>query len=911
MLEQVRAAVPTRTVFERSSLRFAVTLLGAAALVLLPHGLSASWLRTLTEALLFAYYAQCWNVSAGFAGMFSIAHPVFVAAGAYATSLLLIHVGLSPWIGMFAGAGIAACAAALLGLVTSRLSISRIYFALFTMALWTVVVAVATVWGYIGADAGLLVPIRGGLSDFNLSSVGYYYVILAFVVLAAILTRQLLRSRLGLGFIAYRDDETAARSSGVSVVRTQVVSLVVSSTMVAFAGAFYAMFYRYVSPDTVLSFGITQTMILGTMVGGLCTVYGPVVGGVAFGVLGNALRNLPFLSGGTRGDVFTTGVYALLLILTVRFMPLGLASVAGLLRRKVLRPARGRGPERREREGDTAPPSPSRDAAAIALGWLQPGPAEELADPDRPLLHVESLSMQIGGLLALDGVSFDVSPGEVLAVIGPNGAGKTTLFNCLSGLSRPTAGSATLGGTAVVGESPAALFRHGLGRTFQIAKPFPTMSALHAVAVAASPYASSFRDAVATAEATLEFVQFAAAFDARGADLSNVNRKRLEVARALAGRPRVLLLDEVCAGLSSGEVGDFVEVLRRIAQAGIAIVMVEHVLEAVVALADRIHVLDHGRTIAAGDPEQILSSEVVAAAYLGRRRDREPRAAAVAVASRHEPAPSSAPANALEVRGLSACYGDVVALRGVDFAIEAGTTTAILGANGAGKTSLLRRLSGLDTPSGTGEVHLFGELVGGKNPDEIVGLGLVQVPENRQIFQNLTVRENLEMGAHLRAARRRAHEQHERVAELFPRLLERRDQVAGTLSGGEQQMLAIGRAMMANPRILLLDEPSLGIAPAVVEQLFETLEVLSASGLTLVVAEQNASQALAIADKAIVLSLGTVRIQGATAQVLDDPEVRRAYLGGVDAGAGRGADELTGELRRDGAVEPGAGVVER
>jgi|SRR6185437_3206919 branched-chain amino acid transport system ATP-binding protein len=236
-------------------------------------------------------------------------------------------------------------------------------------------------------------------------------------------------------------------------------------------------------------------------------------------------------------------------------------------------------------------------------------------------------------------------------------------------------------------------------------------------------------------------------------------------------------------------------------------------------------------------------------------------------------------APALQMQGVTAAYGDVPALRGVDFVAEVGKVTAILGANGAGKTSLLRRLSGLSSPSGRGEIRLFGEVISGLRPDQIVARGLVQVPENRQIFTSLTIEENLEMGAHPKGARARRRESTELVFSLFPVLATRRKQVAGTLSGGEQQMVAIGRALMSVPRVLLLDEPSLGIAPAVVDLLFSTLADLRGQGLTLVLAEQNAVQALELANDAAVLSLGRVTMAGSKQDVLSDPEIHRAYFG--------------------------------
>lgn len=592
-----------------------LAVLGLIVFLLLPHVVNAQWLRTLTQALLFAYYAQCWNLSAGLTGMFSLGHPLFTAAGGYTAALLLIHFGWSPWIGMFAGAVLAAAIGCVVALITSRIGISGVYFALFTMALWTVMTAFAANWSLLGQNAGLLVPPTGGFVDFNLTSNGYYYVILAFVLVCAALTFKLLRSRLGLSFLAYRDDPDAARASGVAVVRTQVTTIAISAFMTAFAGAFYAMYFRFISPGDLLSFTVVQYMILGTMVGGVCTVAGPIVGGLVFGVLGDELRNLSFLSGGSRGDVFTTAVYAVLLILTVRFLPGGLASL----------PRRLWESWRRMRVRSLSAAPADTDARAAAGPETSLPPPSSLAGATRsrngkigqPILISEGLTMQIGGLRALDSVNLRVCEGEVLGVIGPNGAGKTTMFNCLTGFMVPTSGTATFEGQNILGSTPTDLCRRGLGRTFQIAKPFPAMSALDAVAVAARLYTRSFSAARESAAETLRLVDFRAPYGTLGADLSNVNRKRLEVARALAGRPRLLLLDEVCAGLSAGEVQDFIGVLRSIVDSGVAILMVEHVMAAVIALADRVQVLDSGRTIAEGQPDEVMKSTVVAQAYLG------------------------------------------------------------------------------------------------------------------------------------------------------------------------------------------------------------------------------------------------------------------------------------------------------
>ncbi len=231
----------------------------------------------------------------------------------------------------------------------------------------------------------------------------------------------------------------------------------------------------------------------------------------------------------------------------------------------------------------------------------------------------------------------------------------------------------------------------------------------------------------------------------------------------------------------------------------------------------------------------------------------------------------------LEVAGLAAGYGALPVLRGIDFAIAAGEIVAVLGSNGAGKSTLNNVLSGLLKPS-AGRIGFRGSEIAGAPPAAIVAHGLIQVPEGRRIFPNLSVRENLEIGSYRRGRPHRAANL-ERVGTIFPRLRERMKQLAGTLSGGEQQMLAIGRALMAEPVLLILDEPSLGLSPLLVEEIFALVASLRAKGLSVLLVEQNVMQSLAIADRAYVLEQGIFTLTGAGAVLLDDPRLRQAYLG--------------------------------
>ena len=232
----------------------------------------------------------------------------------------------------------------------------------------------------------------------------------------------------------------------------------------------------------------------------------------------------------------------------------------------------------------------------------------------------------------------------------------------------------------------------------------------------------------------------------------------------------------------------------------------------------------------------------------------------------------------LEVVGLCAGYGDVPVLRGIDLSIPAGSITALIGANGAGKTTLLRAISGI-IPTEAGTIHYDGKDVAGMPPQDIVRSGLVQVPEGRRLFPDMTVHENLLVGSSSPVARPKRDENLATVLELFPKVRARRNQLAGTLSGGEQQMVAIARALMASPRLLLLDETSLGLAPIVVDEIFVAVRRLAARGLTILVVEQNTALALEVADYGYVLEQGRFAIQGAASSLAADPRVKQAYLG--------------------------------
>ena len=232
----------------------------------------------------------------------------------------------------------------------------------------------------------------------------------------------------------------------------------------------------------------------------------------------------------------------------------------------------------------------------------------------------------------------------------------------------------------------------------------------------------------------------------------------------------------------------------------------------------------------------------------------------------------------LELQDVEVAYGDLPALRGVSLGVEEGETLSVVGANGAGKTTMLRAISGLLRPR-AGRILLDGARLDQMPSHLIVARGVVQVPEGRKIFPGLTVKENLELGSYVAAARAHRRESLERVLGLFPRLAERQRQAAGTMSGGEQQMLAIGRALMARPRILMLDEPSLGLAPIIVQEIFRIIAEINRLGTTVLLVEQNTRQALSLSRRGYVLENGRIALEGTGAELLGNEHVRRAYLG--------------------------------
>ncbi len=578
----------------RAGLRRQLTLIAlfAAAYALLTALSTHSYYQLiLTVVPIWAVMGLAWNLLSGYSGFVSFGHAAFFGLGAYFVALAQIHWGLSPWIGIPCAGIIGGIAGLVVGIPTFRLR--GHYFAL---AMLAYPLALLYVFEWLGYQE-LALPMQREapaafmqFADHRLHA----WLALALLIAAMLLTLWVERSRFGVALVAIREDEAAAEAAGIRTIAWKLKAITLSGAMAGVAGGFYAVVLLVVTPPAVFGMLVSAQALIVAMFGGVGTVWGPVIGAVTLVPLSEVLHaQLGDVIPGIQGVVYGVAIVAVIL----------LAPEGVFWKVRDMRARRG--------------PRIPAPAAAPAAANANP-PKTLLLDGD-VILTVENVSKAFGGLQAVRSVSLEVKRGDILGIIGPNGAGKTTLFNLLNGFISPDQGRVLLEGKDVVGCAPYEICRLGMGRTFQVVRPFRRMSVHDNVIVGAYVSAASAGQAEAQAHAALARVGLLEDACRPAGELSNKQLRLLEIARALAGEPKIMLLDETLAGLGAGEVEEVIALVRQLAEEGRTIVIIEHTMQAMVRLVQRFVVLNEGAVLTQGQPADITRNDAVIDAYLGRK----------------------------------------------------------------------------------------------------------------------------------------------------------------------------------------------------------------------------------------------------------------------------------------------------
>lgn len=778
------------------------------------------------------------NILLGLSGQVSFGHVGFFAIGAYTTAILMLQ-GAGFWLSLLCSGLVSGAAGFLLALPALR--VSGPYLAMMTIAFAFIVEHGAIEWKALTGGANGLTgfpnPELFGrvMNEADIAALGcllagasllFYY--------------RLSHGTWGKGMAAVRDSEIAAQSLGLNTVIIKTVSFTLSAFITGMAGALFTPLNMFISPG---SFTFIQSIlfILAVVIGGAGFLWGPVFGAVLIVLMPEILSGF---------EEYRLLFFGGLLLAVLWLAPRGIiGSLSRLFQYE-------------------APAMAIRDAHGMRHFLRRQTNAEQY-------LSAEKINISFGGVHAVKDISFRAEAGKITSLIGPNGAGKTTVLNMISGFYAPGSGKIKLNGEDIAGMKTHMIARRGIARTYQTTLLFERMSALDNILIALDQgqlglitSGAGKPEKTRIARNILGFTGYARPLARMTGALPHVDKRLVEIARSLATNPAVLLLDEPAAGLMKDDKKKLAILLREIAGLGIIVILVEHDMSLVMEITDHLVVLDAGMLLKSGSPEEARNDRAVKRAYLG--------------GSEFEARPRAEPWNGgkdaiITALQLAAGYGAGPVLEGVDLQVRPGEMVAVLGANGAGKSTMLRAMSGLHRPI-KGSVILNDVEIATEPAYKISAAGLSLVPEGRQLFPRLSVLDNILLGAFSRKNKPDWREI-EALLRRFPRLRDRLESKAGILSGGEQQMVAIARGLIARPDILLLDEPSLGLAPPMIAELFDILAGLRDEGIAILIVDQMANLALAVADRGYVLENGRIVYSDRAKELKNDPAIVRAYLG--------------------------------
>ena len=831
-----------------------VLLAAAAALAVLPIVINLLGLsvNTASMAVSLAVAAIGLNLLVGYTGLTSFGHGAWFGIGAFAAALAQKH-----WLHgqIIAPIALSMIFVAALSAVIGALILRRrgVYFSLLTLALVALAHTIAFRWTDVtGGENGLGGLVRGALGPIDLDNSTYYYAFVAVIGLGVLYVLQrVTRSPFGHVLVAIRENQLRATFQGYPIDRYKLAVFVLSAVVTGLGGALTAFQNYFISADAT-SIELSGELLAMVVIGGMHHILGPALGALFF-ILFRELFSI-----WTANWLLWFGLVFLGFIL---YSPSGVIGIWAKLARgwRVLPEEAAAMSKRRIYEGLPLP------------AFLQPKAAQGV------VLDVDTVSKHFGGIRAVADAALTVSAGEIHALIGPNGAGKTTLFNLVSRLYAPDKGAIRLHGRDLAGVSAHRICRQGLARSFQITSLFQNLSVYENLRLSVqATHAGAFNawrdvdhDAAVHAETAdlIKFLGLEGIESIPSGELSYGGQRLVDLGIALGSKPQILLLDEPLAGLAAAERERVANLVKNIASS-IPVLIVEHDIDRVLGFAHRVTVMNQGEVILTGTPAEVRNDARVQEIYTG--------AGTQAVSGQAACETQGKPL--LTVERINTFYGKSHIINDAALDVRDGEIVALLGRNGAGKSTLLKTLCGLAPPA-SGTIEFAGRDIAGLPAPDIARLGVGYVPQGRGLFAGMTVADNLALG---RLAR--AHDgssgvvwSEEDILRFFPQLKQRMHVAADYLSGGEQQMVAVARALSGNVKLLLLDEPFEGLAPAVVLELFKAFDALRAH-VSILIVEHNLDLVLALADRVFALERGAVFHQGPAQPLLADLSYRKKVL---------------------------------
>ena len=830
-------------------------VIGAVALVALPFAMLMLGLTVNTASVMvcLAIATLGLNLLVGYTGLTSFGHSAWFGIGAYAAALaqkrwfddqLAVPI-------LFSLAFVAPLSAVVGILILRR---RGVYFSLLTLALVALVYAIAFRWTEVtGGEDGLGGLKRGSFGPVEFDNALVYYLLVALIGLGVLyVLLRVIRSPFGHVLVAIRENQQRATFQGYDVERYKLAVFVLSAVVTGLAGALTAFQHYLVSAEST-SVAFSGELLAMVVIGGMRHILGPALG-VLFYILFRELFSI-----WTANWLLWFG---LVFVGFVLYSPEGLAGIWAKLQRRWR-------------------PPPEEEAAMSARRIREGLPLPAFLWPEArrgTVLEVDAVQKHFGGIRAVAGASLAVNTGEVHALIGPNGAGKTTMFNLASGLYPPDRGAVRLNGREIHRLPPDRICQQGLARSFQITNLFRgltvhenlrlSLQARHPARFNAWRDIDSYPEIHAETAELMRFLGLEGIEEIQGGDLSYGGQRLLDMGIALASKPQVLLLDEPLAGLAAAERERVSNLVKSVA-ARIPVLVVEHDIDRVLSFSQRVTVMNQGEVLMAGTPDEVRTDQRVQQTYTGTGAPHVSSRVAGEAGER---------AQLLRFEGVNAFYGKSHILNDATLDVREGEIVALLGRNGAGKSTLLKTLAGL-VPPASGTIEYEGRNIAGVPAPDIARLGIGYVPQGRGLFAGMTVAENLALGRLARAtdASHGVVWSEERIFEHFPRLKERVHVAADYLSGGEQQMVAVARALSGNVKLLLLDEPFEGLAPTIVHELFKVFDRLRGQA-SIVIVEHNLDLVLALADRVFALERGAVFHQGPAEPLLKDLEYRKRIL---------------------------------